>query len=97
MLIALRQPKSRFPAVTATRFIPTREQSERYKQSDKTLEWLANLPLDQLAKYRGKWIAAYDCQIVAAGRTRNEVEDAIAHLDRSLVIVHRVEDRWMVR
>lgn len=97
MLIALRDSKLRFPRVTATRFTPSLEQTERLKHSDATIDWLSKLPPEELRQYCGQWIAAYDCRIVASGNTRDDVEDAIRHLDRSLVIVHRVEDRWMVR
>lgn len=78
---------------TVRKWAPTPRQEETHK----TGVWLCRLPAETLAPYAGQWLAAYDCEIVASAPTRGELAAKIAHLDRSMVIVHRVENRRMVR
>ena len=76
---------------------PTQEQTERMDRSQATVDWLWQLPPEQLAPYRGCWLAAFDCQIVASAPTRIALKPLIAHLDRRLVVVQRIEQGWHVR
>lgn len=69
----------------------------KQKKTDETMSWLWGLKADDLRPYAGQWIAAHDCRIIAAAPTREELAPKIAHLDRSTVIVYRVENRVMVR
>ena len=73
------------------------EQAERMDRSQATVDWLWQLSPDELANYRGQWIAAVDCQIVASAPSRAELKPLIAHLDRRLVVVQRIEQGWHVR
>lgn len=73
------------------------EQVERMDRSQATVDWLWQLPPEKLADYRGQWIAAMDCQIVASAMTRAALKPLIAHLDRRLVVVQRIEQGWHVR
>lgn len=80
-----------------TEWQPTPEQTERMDRSQATVDWLWELPPEQLAPYRGQWLAAFDCQIVASAPTRLALKPLIAHLDRRLVVVQRIESGWHVR
>lgn len=82
------------PARGAVRkWTPTPQQAETHK----TATWLWQLPIELLAPYAGQWIAVHECEIVASAPTRDELGAKISHFDRATVIVHRVENRWMVR
>ncbi|MBC8868169.1 MAG: hypothetical protein H8E44_02060 [Planctomycetes bacterium] len=76
---------------------PSQEQRETMRQVDATMKWLCGLTIEELARYAGQWVAAYDSEIVAVAPSRDELASKIAHFDRSAVVVHRVENRWMVR
>ena len=76
---------------------PSAEQTERMDRSQTTVDWLWQLPPDELAAFRGQWIAAFDCQIVASASSRAELKPLIAHLDRRLIVVQRIEQGWHVR
>lgn len=76
---------------------PTSEQVDRMDRSQTTVDWLWQLPPNQLAPFRDQWIAAFDCQIVASASTRAALKPLIAHLDRRLVVVQRIEQGWHVR
>jgi len=77
--------------------MPSQEQRETMRQADATMKWLCGLTIEELAPYAGQWVAAHDSQIVAVAPSRDELAPKISHLDRSTVVVHRVENRWMVR
>ena len=76
---------------------PSPEQAERMDRSQATVDWLWQRPPDELAGYRGQWIAAFDCRIVASAPSRAALKPLIAHLDRRLVVVQRIEQGWHVR
>ena len=79
------------------KFVPTPAQAAERTAARRTSDWLWQLPPEQLGQYAGQWIAAFDCQIVASAETREELAHKVAHLDRSLVIEQRIENRRMIR
>ncbi len=91
------QPQSSETCPRVRRWVPSQEQRETMRQADATMKWLCGLTIEELAPYAGQWVAAHDSQIVAVAPSRDELAPKISHLDRSTVIVHRVENRWMVR
>ena len=81
----------------ARKFVLTPDQDAQRNAARLTSDWLWQLPPEQLGQYAGRWIAAFDCQIVASAATREELALKVAHLDRSLVIEQRIENRRMIR
>lgn len=79
------------------KWTPTPRQAEILKFNQPTIDWLYSWTLPQLAEYAGKWIAARECQVIASAPTQAELTPLLAHLDRSTIIVHRIENRWMIR
>jgi hypothetical protein len=67
------------------------EQEEAYRSGDITLKWLCRQPGSFFLPYAGKWIAAKDCQIVAAAANHRELMAQLKGVDLRNVIVHRVE------
>lgn len=60
-------------------------------QSDATVRWLCDLPDDLLQQLAGKWVAAKDCAIVAAADTYEGLFRALAGVELSTVVIHRIE------
>jgi Family of unknown function (DUF5678) len=69
---------------------PTPEE-EIIRATDSTADWLTHLPSDILRQYRGKWIAAKDCQIVASGDTMEELYRNLGNVDQDKIVVARLE------
>lgn len=76
---------------------PTPRQAEILRINKPTIDWLWKLTAVEMAPYAGQWIAARECRIIASAATRAEIESQIADLDRATVIVHKIENRWMIR
>ena len=85
------QPQSSETCPRARRRMPPQEQRETMRRADATMKWLCGLTIEKLTPYAGHWVAAHDSQIVAIAPSRDERAPKISHLDRSTVIVHRVE------
>ena len=76
---------------------PTPRQVEVHRINKPTLDWLFNLTAAEMRPFAGQWVAAQDCRIIASAATEDELAPLIAHLDRATVIVHKIENRWMIR
>ena len=70
---------------------PTPEEEEIIRATDSTADWLTHLPSDILRQYRGKWIAAKDCQIVASGDTMEDLYKNLGDIDQDRIVVARLE------
>jgi hypothetical protein len=70
---------------------PTPEEEALIRATDATDEWLSRLPSDILRQYRGQWIAAKDCRIVASGATMDELYRNLGDIDDQTVVVARLE------
>jgi len=79
------------------KWTPTMRQAEILRSNKPTLVWLWNLTAREMVPFAGQWVAARDCRIIAAAPTQAELAPLIANLDRATVIVHRIENRWMIR
>jgi len=79
------------------KWTPTPRQAEILKFNQPTIEWLRNMTLEELRRYAGQWIAARECKVIAAASTEDELAPMIAQYDRATVIVHRIENRVMIR
>lgn len=82
---------------TVKKWTPTPRQAEVHRINRPTLDWLWNLSAAEMRPSAGQWVAARECQIVASASTEEELAPKIAHLDRATVIVHKIENRWMIR
>ena len=79
------------------KWTPTPRQAEVLRRTRPTMRWLWRLSAEEMAPYAGHWVAAQDSRIIASSVKRDELEAAIAHLDRETVVVHKIENRWMIR
>lgn len=76
---------------------PTPRQVEVHRINKPTLDWIFKLTAAEMQPYAGQWVAAQNCRIIASAPTEESLAPHIAHLDRATVIVHKIENRWMVR
>ena len=87
--------KTTTKANTAGPFIkdwhPSPAEEEVIRATNATADWLCHLPSAVLRQYRGQWIAAKDCRIIASGQTREELQKNLADKDSSAVVVMRLE------
>jgi hypothetical protein len=65
-MIPAEQPPDRLQRITA-------EHEASYRSGDVTLEYLCRQPGSFFLPYAGKWIAAKDCQILAAAANHREL------------------------
>ncbi len=79
------------------KWTPTPEMAEMLRVNKTTKEWLSRATAEELAPYAGQWIAARGNRVLASAVTREEIESLISAEDRSTVIVHKIENRWMIR
>jgi Family of unknown function (DUF5678) len=70
---------------------PTPEEEKVIRESQATARWLSRLPSDILRRYRGQWIAAKDCRIIASGQTREELQKNLGSRGAGGVVVMRLE------
>jgi hypothetical protein len=76
---------------------PSAKEEEAFQTTDKTFEWLCQLPPEVLRQYGGKWIAAKDCQIIAAAGSMDELIALLGDTDLQQVILDRIErPKWIV-
>jgi hypothetical protein len=73
--------------VVVTPWHPTPEQRKAIQATKATSEWLCRLPSEILRQYRDQWIAAQDCQVVAAGRTMEELMENLGNVDMQTVVI----------
>jgi hypothetical protein len=69
----------------------TPAQEAAYRSGDDTLAWLCRQPGSFFRPYAGKWIAAKDCQILAAADDHRQLMAQLQGVDQGGVIIHRVE------
>ncbi len=68
------------------------------RATEATLAWLAGLTGAELRALSGKWIAAQECQVVAAADTFDELMNRVEQRDLHRLVIHRVEKpQWTVR
>jgi hypothetical protein len=79
------------------RWTPTVEQAEILKATEPTSGFLDHLPAEILKKYAGQWVAARDCEIIAAAPTRAELEDKLGNLADSFTLRLRLESGINIR
>jgi len=70
---------------------PTPEEEQIIRATDATADWLTHLPVDILRQYRGQWIAAKDCRVIASGATMEELHRNLGDRDDETVVVARLE------
>jgi hypothetical protein len=70
---------------------PTPEEQKVFHATDATFEWLCHLPNELLRQYRGQWVAAKDCRIIAFGQTIEELHTNLGDTDLETVVVMRLE------
>lgn len=76
---------------------PSAEQERAFQSSDATFEWLCALSEDLLRQFSGKWVAARDCQIVAAADTLEGLLSELRDGNLQSLIIDRIErPTWMV-
>lgn len=75
----------------------TPEQEQKLRATDATVEWLCNLPREVLHQYAGRYVAARDCQIVAAGATMDAMLQELGDIDPETVVFHHIrQPGWYV-
>ncbi len=87
---------------TATRvkvrsWSPTPEQVEYIRAIEPTSHFLHNLPDEIRRQYAGQWVAAKDCQIIAAARTRAELCAALGEPRDPAILLLRLEKGVTIR
>lgn len=75
----------------------TPEQQAALQATDKTMEWLWDLPDQIRAQYAGQWIAARDCRIVASAPTMAELCDKLENPADPTIIMERFESGVSIR
>lgn len=76
---------------------PSEDEERAFRANDETLQWLLNLPVDEIRQYAGKWIAAKDRKITATADSLNELLGQLEGTDLQSVIIDRIErPAWMV-
>jgi hypothetical protein len=76
---------------------PSVDQEQAFQSTDATFEWLCALPKDLLRKHGGKWVAAKDCQIIAAADSLDRLLTELGNVDLQSFIIDRIErPAWMV-
>jgi hypothetical protein len=83
------RPADSTTTVKAWNLTPAEEQA--LHASDATVSWLCNLPVEVLRQYAGRWVAARDSRILAAGDTYEALLAALGGADLQSVVIHRIE------
>lgn len=65
----------------------TPEEEQVLRATDATADWMLHLPREVLKKYSGKWIAAKDCQVIAAATTYDELLQQLEGTDLQTVVI----------
>ena len=79
------------------KFVPTPEQAARIASAHKTLDWLFNLPPEQLGPLAGQFVAAYECQIVGVATTEAELMPLLSKYEKGRVVIEWIHKRGRVR
>jgi hypothetical protein len=75
----------------------TPEEEARLHETDATSEWLRRLPAELLQQYAGKWVAARDRRIAAAGDTYGDLLAALHGIDLQTVVIRHIErPGWII-
>lgn len=87
--------RSPYPNIQPWELTP--EDEQLYRQTDATMEWRQRLSGDELRPYAGKWVAAKDCQFIAAAETYEELLEKLADVDLRTVIVENLrKPTWTI-
>lgn len=87
---------------TATRvkvrpWSPTAEQADLLLATEATRSFLRDMPADLRQRYAGQWVAAKDCQIVAAAPTRAELSAQVGQPRDPAIVILRLEKGVSIR
>lgn len=76
---------------------PSAKDENAFRATDASFQWLCNLPTELLRKYSGKWVAAKDCSIIAAGDSLDLLLKELGEIDLETVVIDRIErPGWVV-
>ena len=90
-------PKLDRPYPNIQPWVFTPEDEAYFRATDATYEWLCNMPRDLLHQYAGQWVAAKDCQIVAAGETMEAMLEQLGDTDLQTVVMHQIRQAaWTI-
>lgn len=85
------------PKVKVEPWVISPEEEEVLRANDATFQWLCNLTGEPLRQYAGQWVAAKDCQIVASGKTMDEMLKHLGDVDLQTVVLHYFRpSAWMI-
>ncbi len=73
------------------KWTPTPEQAEFLRVTEPTSRFLNRLPAEILKKYAGQWVAARNCEVIAAAPTLAELDKTLGELDDPYTLKLKLE------
>ncbi|MFQ6071524.1 MAG: DUF5678 domain-containing protein [Methanosarcinales archaeon] len=81
----------------AKKIVPSEEELKERKISEEDTKWLNNLPVNELKKYFGKYVAVRHKKIVASGNTLKELYSQIDEKKTKISFIHKYQEGITIR